>query len=63
MTPAAADLPTPAPPAAAPAPACLYCGSADLRPLYAGVRDRLGFVPGERAFWECKQCGSAVQVP
>ena len=42
---------------------CLYCGSHDLTPLYAGVRDRLGFVPGERAFWRCGGCGSAVLVP
>jgi SAM-dependent methyltransferase len=56
--------PTPhAAPASFAGVACLYCGSADLRPLYAGVRDRLGFVPGERSFRECARCGSAVQVP
>lgn len=51
---------------AAPVPAgaaCLYCGSEKLVPLYSGVRDRLGFVPGERVFWQCRDCDSAVLVP
>lgn len=52
---------TPAPPAGG--AECLYCGSRRLGPLYAGVRDRLGFVPGERVFWRCGDCGSAVLVP
>lgn len=59
-------LPGLAPAAARPAPAgaaCLYCGSAALAPLHAGVRDRLGYVPGERTFWTCNDCGSAVLVP
>jgi SAM-dependent methyltransferase len=42
---------------------CLYCGSTDLAPLYSGVTDRLGFVPGERTFYRCKHCESAVLVP
>jgi len=44
-------------------PACLYCGGTDLEPLYSGVRDRLGYVPGERAYHRCRACGSAVLVP
>lgn len=42
---------------------CLYCGGADTEPLYSGVKDRLGFVPGERAFSRCRKCGSAVLDP
>jgi hypothetical protein len=42
---------------------CLYCGGSDTEPLYSGVKDRLGFVPGERAFSRCKKCGSAVLDP
>jgi len=42
---------------------CLYCSGHDLRPAYTGVRDRLGFVPGEREFWKCRGCGSLVLVP
>lgn len=42
---------------------CLYCGSTDLEPLYQGVRDRLGYVPGERNFLRCRACGSAVLDP
>lgn len=42
---------------------CLYCDSANLEPLYSGVRDRLGFVPGERTFLRCRECGSAVLDP
>jgi SAM-dependent methyltransferase len=42
---------------------CLYCDSANLEPLYSGVRDRLGFVPGERTFLRCRDCGSAVLDP
>lgn len=45
------------------APACLYCGSTDLAPMYSGVRDRLGYVPGERTFRRCRQCRSAVLDP
>ena len=48
---------------AASSAACLYCGSTDLAPLYSGVRDRLGFVPGERSFLQCRACGSAVLDP
>ena len=44
-------------------PACLYCRGTNLSPLYKGVKDRLGYVPGERAFYGCADCGSAVQVP
>lgn len=42
---------------------CLYCGGTDFAPLYRGVRDRLGHVPGERAFLRCRGCDSAVQHP
>jgi SAM-dependent methyltransferase len=42
---------------------CLYCTSSRLVPLYAGVRDRLGYVPGTRAFARCTDCGSAVLTP
>ncbi len=42
---------------------CLYCCSHDLQPLYVGVQDRLGYVPGARTFWQCGECGSAVLVP
>ena len=45
------------------APACLYCGSTDLAPMYSGVRDRLGYVPGERTFCRCRSCRSAVLDP
>lgn len=60
----AATLPAPisAPPAARSA-SCLYCASTDLERLYAGVRDRLDFVPGERTFLRCRACGSAVLDP
>jgi len=44
-------------------PHCLYCTSTKLEPLYTGVRDRLGYVPGERAFLRCTECGSAIQDP
>lgn len=44
-------------------PGCLYCGGRDLAPLYAGVPDRLGYVPGERTFLRCRGCGSAVLDP
>lgn len=44
-------------------PGCLYCGGRDLDALYAGVRDRLGHVPGERTFLRCRNCGSAVLDP
>lgn len=43
--------------------ACLYCASTDLEPLYAGVSDRLGHVPGTRTFRRCRSCGSAVLDP
>jgi SAM-dependent methyltransferase len=43
--------------------ACLYCGSTDLAPLYSGVTDRLEYVPGERTFFGCTNCESAVLVP
>jgi SAM-dependent methyltransferase len=46
-----------------PSARCLYCDSANLEPLYTGVRDRLGFVPGERTFLRCLECGSAVLDP
>lgn len=45
------------------APACLYCEGRDLDVLYTGVRDRLEYVPGERTWWTCRGCGSAVLVP
>ena len=60
MSTAPADL-APAPDLAA--ASCLYCDGHDLEPLYSGVKDRLGFVPGERAFARCRGCGSAVLVP
>jgi SAM-dependent methyltransferase len=50
-------------PAEANLAACLYCASTDLAPLYSGIRDRLGFVPGERTFLRCQSCGSAVLDP
>ena len=53
----------PVAPPVATAPACLYCGCGDLLPLYDRVRDRLGFVPGERTFLQCRRCGSALLVP
>lgn len=48
---------------AATASACLYCGSDSLGALYTGVRDRLGYVSGERTFLQCRECGSAVLEP
>ncbi|OWK44971.1 class I SAM-dependent methyltransferase [Fimbriiglobus ruber] len=42
---------------------CLLCHSPALVPLYAGVRDRLRYVPGDREWWRCRACGSAVLVP
>jgi SAM-dependent methyltransferase len=53
----------PSAPAGGPDAACLYCGSHDLTPRFAGVRDRLEYVPGERAFLGCRACGSAVLDP
>jgi SAM-dependent methyltransferase len=58
---AVAHAPAARPPAAH--PGCLYCGGRDLDPLYSGVRDRLGHVPGERTFRRCRTCGSAVLDP
>ncbi len=43
--------------------ACLYCGGGAMEPLYEGVRDRLGHVPGERSFIRCRACGSALIDP
>lgn len=37
---------------------CLYCHSEDFTPRFAGIRDRLHYVPGEFAFVECRGCGS-----
>ena len=62
MSTATLEAPRPAP-APATSAACLYCASTDLAPLHSGVRDRLGFVPGERTFRKCRQCGSAVLDP
>ncbi len=42
---------------------CLYCGGTTLRVRFTGVRDRLGFVPGERTFVGCGGCGSVVLSP
>ncbi len=42
---------------------CLYCGSSQLKELYTRVRDRLEFVPGERSWWQCQACQSALLVP
>jgi SAM-dependent methyltransferase len=50
------------PPVASPA-ACLYCHSTDLVVQFAGLKDRLGFVPGERTFLRCRQCDSYVLDP
>ncbi len=44
-------------------PICLYCAGTVTEPLYSGVQDRLGFVPGVRAFVRCVKCGSAVLDP
>ncbi|MDX1946102.1 MAG: class I SAM-dependent methyltransferase [Pirellulaceae bacterium] len=44
-------------------PTCSYCGSHDFAPLYGGIRDRLGFVPGEWSFVRCADCGSAQLRP
>lgn len=44
-------------------PPCPYCGRTDLALLYSGVRDRLGYVPGERTYARCRGCKSAVLVP
>lgn len=42
---------------------CLYCGSSQLKELYTRVRDRLEYVPGERSWWQCQACQSALLVP
>lgn len=42
---------------------CLCCGRSEFDPLYAGIRDRLGHVPGERNFIRCRCCGSAQLDP
>jgi SAM-dependent methyltransferase len=42
---------------------CLYCGGTDYQPLYAGIEDRLGHVPGEWSFVKCQCCGSAMLSP
>ena len=43
---------------AAPFPICLYCGSSHLIRHWSGIKDRLGYVAGERAFLRCKNCDS-----
>ena len=42
---------------------CLYCGGTDYQPLYAGIKDRLGHVPGQWSFMKCQTCGSAMLSP
>src|SRR5262249_62334537 len=42
---------------------CSLCGGTDLRPLYDGVRDRLGVAPGTWAFRRCANCRSALLHP
>jgi SAM-dependent methyltransferase len=49
--------------AAAPLPPCLYCGGDCSDVLFMPVRDRLRHVPGEWAYWRCRQCGSALLAP
>ena len=44
-------------------PRCLYCGCVEFTPLYQGVRDRLGHVPGEWSFVQCVDCRSAQLRP
>jgi SAM-dependent methyltransferase len=41
----------------------LYCRGETFEPLFTGVVDRLGYVPGQWAFWRCRGCGSAVLAP
>lgn len=43
--------------------ACVWCGDRIGRLWYEKVRDRLGYVKGERSFGRCSRCGSAVLVP
>ena len=42
---------------------CSLCGGTDLRPLYDGVRDRLGVAPGTWSFCRCASCRSALLHP
>ena len=49
--------------ASVPTPSCLYCRNHSYEPLFDGVRDRLGYVPGTWAFLRCTICGSAILVP
>lgn len=44
-------------------PHCLYCKGTAFIPLWEGVRDRLGFVPGAWEFLRCRGCGSALLHP
>jgi SAM-dependent methyltransferase len=44
-------------------PPCLYCGKSDFAPLFSGLNDRLGFVPGDWAYVRCQVCGSANLRP
>jgi len=49
---------------AAPSPVpCLYCGGTDYVLLHEGVRDRLGYVPGEWSYFRCSDCGSSTISP
>jgi len=43
--------------------ACLWCGTFLTAPLFMGVKDRLGFVPGQWDFLQCTACGSANLSP
>lgn len=42
---------------------CMYCSRSDYQPLYAGIEDRLGHVPGKWAFVKCQSCDSAILSP
>jgi SAM-dependent methyltransferase len=54
---------SPAPGAAPRLPPCLYCGGEAYSRLFAGVHDRLGYVPGTWEYWRCGGCGSAMLAP
>lgn len=42
---------------------CGYCGHDTFVSFLSGVKDRFGFVSGERSFLKCRECGSAWLSP
>jgi SAM-dependent methyltransferase len=62
-TPTASPAPALALDTAESLPECLYCGGKTYDLLFEDIRDRLAFVPGRWAFWQCADCASAMLAP